>query len=109
MSQLRARIQGVLEEAAAIDRAWAEVEAGQPDIGPDDEAWIADDDARLELSYSAVEALRDLVALVDAGEPVDLSKPSASVVSITTSVANRPEGQMITTHTARDQTRQGGA
>ncbi|MFE6508053.1 hypothetical protein ACFVBP_10315 [Nocardioides sp. NPDC057764] len=76
---IRTRIQDVLTEAAKIDEAW--VRADQEGGGcPSPKAWENDDDARRALSYDAIGVLRDLLTLVDKGEPLDLATPAGELI-----------------------------
>ena len=61
-SDLATRVDTVLAQSAAIDVAWAE--ATVTDEDPLDKVWQADDDARRELSYDAVEVLREVRAVL---------------------------------------------
>lgn len=59
-SDLDTRVDTVLTQSAALDAAWGEATA--TDEEPLDKVWQADDGARRELSYVAVEVLREVRA-----------------------------------------------
>ncbi|MDP3889855.1 hypothetical protein [Nocardioides sp.] len=76
---MRSQIQQILDQAATIDAAWAEVieETGNH---PPAKAWEADDEARRDLAASAVQVLHDLLALADKGEPITLTPEPREVL-----------------------------
>lgn len=65
------RIEDVLARAEQIDASWAEVvaEVGESQCPPA-KAWEADDDVRRDLAFTATGVLREVLALVAAGEDI---------------------------------------
>lgn len=79
MSDLRTRIQEVLDRADDVDATWAKAN-DKAEGCPTVKACQADDDARRSLSEDAVEILRCLLRVADSGDDLNLAEADPELI-----------------------------